>query len=303
MNLLDDRVFDPPLRAVRAFEVTARLGSMAAAASELAISPSAISHQLALLETFLNVKLLRRDGRGIQLTEEGRHYYRSVRSAFAVLREATEDVREGAPSVEIKLSSIPLFATGWLIPNLHDFVRQYPAIKLSVNYANHQNYKSDPADISVRFGKGKFNGYIATMVLSGNSVPVCSTAFLKEHGPFDAPSSLLGQPLIHDEDRSGWTSWFEMCGVSSPARRAGDVVFEDGQLAAAAAMSGLGVALLRKPLIKDKIQSGALVELFDHQLNDDRHYYLCHRADAQLSEYEVLFMNWLKGRILSPSVN
>ncbi|MBX9592307.1 MAG: LysR family transcriptional regulator [Hyphomonadaceae bacterium] len=293
MNFLDHSSPDPPLRAVRAFEATARLGTMAAAAEELAVSPSAISHQLSLLENFLQLVLLRRSGRGIQLTEDGKRYYRSVRSAFAVLRDATAEMRERTAPVEIKISAIPLFAMGWLIPRLPDFIRMNPGIHLNVSYANHQNYSSDPADLSVRFGGGTFQGYEAKKIASGNSVPVCSAAFLRSRGPFDSVASILEEPLIHDQDRSSWRLWFEACGIQTSVTRPGDVIFEDGLLTTAATLAGLGIALLRRALIEAEIESGALVQLFEPELDDGRHYYLCSRADIELSEPELHLSNWL----------
>ena len=81
---------DPPLRAVRAFEAIARLGSVTLAAQELAISPSAVSHQLKVLEGYLQMPLTERQGRRLVLSQHGREYYRSIRAAFNVLRQATE---------------------------------------------------------------------------------------------------------------------------------------------------------------------------------------------------------------------
>lgn len=87
-------VNDPPLRAVRAFEAIARLGSVTLAAQELAISPSAVSHQLKVLEGYLQIPLTERQGRRLTLSQQGREYYRSIRAAFNVLRQATEHLVE-----------------------------------------------------------------------------------------------------------------------------------------------------------------------------------------------------------------
>ena len=63
---------DPPLRAVRAFEAIARLGSVTLAAQELDISPSAVSHQLKVLEGYLQMPLTERQGRRLVLSQIGR---------------------------------------------------------------------------------------------------------------------------------------------------------------------------------------------------------------------------------------
>jgi LysR family transcriptional regulator, glycine cleavage system transcriptional activator len=297
MNYLDVSFGDPPLRAVRAFEATARLGTMAAASVELGISPSAVSHQLALLESFLQLPLTERRGRGLKLTDAGREYYRSVRSAFAVLRDATGQLRDRTSPIEVKLSVIPLFGTGWLIPHLPEFLRAHPGVNVNVMYANHRNYLSDAADLSVRFGTGNWNGYASVKVASGTVTAVCGARYAEQHGPFTDPADLLVQPLIHDQDRSGWVQWFQSSGLRLPPSRAGGTLFEDGLLARSAALAGLGVALLRTSMIAPELVSGELTQLFDHELDDGRHYYLCHRLDAELSEQEIMLREWLRVRL------
>lgn len=288
---------DPPLRAVRAFETTARLGTMAAAAEELGISPSAVSHQLSLLETFVQLPLMSRHGRGLRLTDAGREYYRSVRSAFTVLRDATGQLRERTSPIEVKISVIPLFGACWLIPQLPDFLRAHPDLSVNVTYANHRNYFSDAADMSIRFGIGDWNGYASTRISSGAMVPICSAGFAAQHGPFTDPADLLVQPLIHDQDRTGWEDWFRLSSLRLSAPRATGSVFEDGLLARSAALADLGVALLRPSMVERELKSGELIALFDIPLDDGRDYYLCHRLDVDLSDPENLFRDWLRRKL------
>ena len=120
---------DPPLRAVRAFEAVARLGGIGAAAKELAISPSAVSHQLKTLEAFLEMPLTERQGRTLILRDEGREYYRSIRAAFNVLRQATEQVRERSASRQVTISLIPLFG----MVGYSAFARSLAKIRISTS--------------------------------------------------------------------------------------------------------------------------------------------------------------------------
>ncbi|MNV55447.1 Glycine cleavage system transcriptional activator [compost metagenome] len=249
---------DPPLRAVRAFEAIARLGSISAAALELEISPSAVSHQLKTLEAFLQMPLTERQGRRLILRSEGRDYYRSIRSAFNVLRQATEQVREQSASRQVTISLIPLFGMGWFIPRLRGFLRENPEIDINVVYANHRNYLSDAADISIRFGAGQWSGYRSEKLMSGKMVPVCSRSFIKLHGLLDTPEQLAPLPLLHDEERATWMQWFQSAGVKRPLRSTGPM-FEDGLLTLAAVQAGLGCALMREPLIEPYLNSGELV--------------------------------------------
>jgi DNA-binding transcriptional LysR family regulator len=284
---------DPPLRAVRAFEAFARHGSVTAAAAELDITPSAVSHQLQLLEAFVQTPLTLRQGRTLVLTDEGRDYYRSISSAFSVLRSATGYVRDRTALRQVTISLIPLFGLGWFIPRLHHFLAANSDVDVNVLYAHHRNYLSDAADISIRFGAGNWTGYTSTKLLSGSVVPVCAPAFLKQHGPIRSDSQLTQLPMLHDEDRTTWHNWLTQAGVTGIGRVVGPL-FEDGQLTLGAALTGLGVALLRKPLIERELAAGALIQLSDKELDDGRDYYLCVRSDVEMTDGAARLAMWLR---------
>ncbi len=294
MNNLEQLADDPPLRSVRAFEAVARLGTVTAAAKELSVSPSAVSHQLQLLERFLGLALTQREGRGLALTDAGRDYYRSVRSVFSVLRGATEQLRDRSGLVDVHLSVIPLFGTGWLIPHLPEFMALHPDCEVNISYANHQNYHSDSSDLSIRFGHGQWNGYESTRIMSGAVAPVCHRNFLPRIDMTDLPAALLKVPLIHDQERSLWQQWFQMQGLPAP-NRLGGTLLEDGLLARAATKAGIGVALLRPALLKRELESGELLRLSDQYLDDGRDYYVCHRTGVALTQPELAIRAWLLG--------
>jgi LysR family glycine cleavage system transcriptional activator len=284
---------DPPLRAVRTFEAFARHGGVNAAARELDVSPSAVSHQLRLLETFLRQALTARQGRNLILTDEGREYYRAIRSAFAVLRSATDHVREKSALRQVTISLIPLFGINLFIPRLPEFLKDHPGLDINVTYANHRSYPSDAADISIRFGTGHWPGYHSEPLISGAVDAYCSRAFLQQHGPIDSPQALSELPLLHDEERGTWAQWFQAAEVKHPAALSG-LLFEDGQLALTATLTGLGCALLRAPLVAPYVSSGELVKLFDLSVDDGRAYHLCRRADSELSREGASLYEWVK---------
>ena len=237
MNKKEQFDNDPPLRSVRTFEAFARHGGVNAAARELDVSASAISHQLRVLEEFLGQSLTSRQGRNLVLTDEGREYYRAIRAAFAVLRSATEHVREKSATRQITISLIPMFGINLFIPRLGEFLGENPGVDVNVTYANHRSYPSDAADISIRFGTGHWPGYHSEPLMSGEVTAWCSPAFVAHHGVIEAPEALVHLPLLHDEDRGTWAQWLQAVGVKHPAALQG-LLFEDGQLALTAALNG-----------------------------------------------------------------
>jgi len=298
MNNLEQLDNDPPLRAVRTFEAFARHGGVNAAARELDVSASAISHQLRLLEEFLKQPLTFRQGRNLILTEEGREYYRAIRSAFAVLRSATDHVREKSATRQVTISLIPLFGINLFIPRLPEFLKGNPGLDINVTYANHRSYPSDAADISIRFGTGHWPGYHSERLISGAVTPYCSRDFLEKNGPIDTPQELAQMPLLHDEERGTWAQWLQAAEIRHPAALNG-LLFEDGQLALTATLTGLGCALLRAPLVAPYVASGELVKLFDLAVDDGREYYLCRRSDSELSREGLNLYSWLKRSLVT----
>jgi len=282
---------------MRTFEAFARLGTAAAAARELDITPSAVSHQLSLLESHVNTPLTVRSGRTLVLTPEGREYYRSIRSAFSVLRAATAQVRDRHAARQVTISVIPLFAMGWLIPHVHEFLARASDLDVNILYANHRSYPSDAADLSVRFGDGEWQGYRATKVMSGAMVAVASREYLMRRGPVGRPAELLQHTLVHDEDRGTWADWFGQAGVGNAPATLPGLLLEDGQLTLSATLAGLGCALMREPLVARELRDGALVKLFDVALDDGRDYYLCQRSDVELSAGAVALRQWLLARL------
>ena len=132
---------------------------------------------------------------------------------------------------------------------------------------------------------------------SGDVTAWCSPAFLTRVGSIESPQALVDLPLLHDEERGTWAQWLQSAGVRHPGALQG-LLFEDGQLALTAALNGLGCTLLREPLVAPLRDRGELVKLFDYALNDGRAYYLCRRADGELSREGLNLYSWLKRVLL-----
>ena len=112
---------DVSLSTVKAFESAARHGSFRAAASELNLSPSAISHAILKLEQTLGTNLFEREGRVVRLSPDGETLMRHVGLAFDELRGGMELVSNRGPQL-LRLHSAPSFATQWLTPRLSSFL-------------------------------------------------------------------------------------------------------------------------------------------------------------------------------------
>ena len=120
----------PSLKALRTFEVLSRHLHMNRAAEELSVTPSAISHLVRSLEQELKVKLIRKSGRNIVLTETGAQLAPRAQSIFRSLKQTVDDIREQTNPNILTVSLRPYFAVKWLSPRLSRFWTRYPDIEL-----------------------------------------------------------------------------------------------------------------------------------------------------------------------------
>ena len=100
----------PPLNGLRAFEAVARHKSFTRAAGELSVSQSAVSHQVRGLEQALNLRLLSREGRSVELTREGRLLFEDLSESLARIRRALANLEAVRRATPLGVSVRPHFA-------------------------------------------------------------------------------------------------------------------------------------------------------------------------------------------------
>jgi DNA-binding transcriptional LysR family regulator len=161
----------PPLSALQAFEAIARRKSFSLAATELHLTPSAVSHQMAKLENLLNVRLFERSARGVELTPNGQQYLQRVASALGAINAATEDLRHGVQDT-LYVHSSPSFASLWLMPRIGRFAELHPNISLMLSASHvHSDFQLGQMDIDIRYGLPNWPHLEVEPVFSEKSCP------------------------------------------------------------------------------------------------------------------------------------
>lgn len=232
----------PPVASLQAFEAVARRRSFAIAATELHLTASAISHQVARLESQLGVRLFERSAHGVRMSTAGELYLSRVSGALSAIAAATDDLRQGV-SNSLYVHSAPSLASLWLMPRLRAFAQAYPDISLNLSAAHTQSdFALGQADIDIRYGVPQWPGLVVEPLFEERIVPLASPAFIKEHR-LKRPEHLLGVPLIQSTvSMVQWPEWFAaFASKHAPDRFA--VRFDRAQMALDAATQGLGVAL------------------------------------------------------------
>src|SRR6266581_1943000 len=167
----------PSLNGLRAFEAAARHLSFTAAASELNVTQTAISHQIRRLEQELGIRLFVRQNRSLALTPEARDYLPGVRAAFNDLRLATDRVLRKDNDHVLTVSTLASLAAKWLLPRLSAFQEAHPDIDVHITTsASLVDFKSGDVDAAIRYGRGNWPGLRAAWLMADQLFPVSRPA-------------------------------------------------------------------------------------------------------------------------------
>jgi LysR family glycine cleavage system transcriptional activator len=284
----------PPLYSLRAFEAAGRLQSIRRAAEELFVTAGAVSRQVQSLETFLGVKLFRRESREIVLTADGERYLATITKHLDGIRQATQ-VITGKRTVEIvRVRAYTTFAMKWLIPRLSTFQDADPSVEVRLETSNENvDFNREAVDCAIRLGDEQWSGVERERVLNNILTPLCSRAFL-DRNPVDSPSDLSAVRLLHSMARpDDWRYWLEAAGTTGVEAYAGDK-FASSTLAYQATLEGFGIMIAQKELFADDLRNGRLVQPFAFEFDrGDFTYYLIYPRDRLRKPAFRRFRAWL----------
>ena len=289
----------PPLAALRAFEAAARHGSFRAAAEELAITQSAVSHQIAGLERRLATALFRRKARRVELTEAGAAYYPFLGDAFERIAQGTALVSRQALAGELMVQVYVTVAVKWLIPRLHRFQAAEPDILVRMS-TSQLDWEFDPAtgDLGIICTRkaDRPNLHYAHL-FDARLFPVCSPAIAQGGTGLRQPAELVNHTMLQlytaEDD---WRAWLEAAGVPQLAWRA-EPRFDSYLLALEAATEGQGVALVPHFMVASDLRAGRLVKPFAVEVRQPARWYLVCRRERRGDARIVRFREWLVAEI------
>ena len=252
-----------PLRGIAVFAAVARLGSFKAAAAELNLSPSAVSHQIRALESELGVELFRRIRRGVRLSPDAARYAALLQELFDRMHRAT--VAIAAPGWSqtstrvVRLMTPPSLATHWLMPRLPAFIAAHPDVDLRVFAVRTADGNAGDFDITIGYGDAARWQGRATPLLEEVIEPYCAPARLRGAASF-TPKQLLSQPLIQSQENAlSWESWFGQRGIRFDAATRHPLQLDPSYVAIEAAVKGIGVILESSLLTQENVAAGRLV--------------------------------------------
>tara|TARA_B100001109_G_scaffold255904_1_gene263170 strand:+ start:110452 stop:111315 length:864 start_codon:yes stop_codon:yes gene_type:complete len=276
------------------FEASARHASFVAAADELAVTASAVSHQIKTLEEYLGVSLFSRSKRKVELTSAGEQYLVAVKHALDEIEVATQRLTSNLDTNVVNISVAPNFLIRWLMPRMSKFQELYPDVELQINTSlGLIDFSRSNTDMAVYFGNGEWQDIEMHYLRRLTLVPVCSPQRMRGPHPLKEVADLRHHTLIYVSKRKHeWDDWLELAGAGFMTPK-NSLAVSNGHLATAAALDNLGIALADITLTSREVESGRLVVPFDIPLDSHKAFYLVYRKHRPLTVGMKAFQEWL----------
>ncbi|MES0003419.1 LysR substrate-binding domain-containing protein [Mesorhizobium sp. M0051] len=291
------RYYDlPSLTALAIFEASARHLSFKLAASELNVTPSAVSHQIKVLEAELGVALfVRNKSSGILLTSSGEDLYAVLASGFSKASQIVRTIKRGDRPKNVTIACPDGFGSMWLMPRMPDFWTRFPEISVDHLVSNDtRDYKRAEVDLCIRYGLGSWQGEIAELLFPDTIYPVCGPGYLRTHRDITS-GSLPELPLLHvnwvDADWNGWDEVFRRTGIPYGTLRGPKFSKMFGTIQAALADQGIAIGL--HSLVKPLIDEGKLCRITDLELPAPGDWFVTWSDNKALSPEAKLMRSWL----------
>ncbi|WP_163577231.1 LysR family transcriptional regulator [Halomonas faecis] len=294
----------PTLTAMQCFEASARHLSFTRAAEELNLTQSAVSKQVAQLESVLEHPLFRRVRKRLQVTPEGSLYLTEVRKILAQVEMSTRYMQSyGGQSEVLNITTLPTFGARWLIPRLKGFRFRHPDVYLNIsNRVEPFDLEEQHVDVAFFFGHGAWPKAECIKLLDEEVVAVCSPSVMPAGG-VDDPLALTQLVLLQSATRpEAWHDWFAAQGLYTEHSYHGPR-FDTYSMTLRAARAGCGVALVPRFLAEEELAAGQLVIPWALSLTSRDAYYLAFpEYKAELAKVKG-FVDWILEHLERPTTD
>ena len=256
------------LANLESFVRSAEARSFSEAARRLALTPAAVSRNVAMLERNLGVRLFQRSTRKLTLTEAGERFLVSIGGNLDALQSAIAAVSSdsGTPAGQLKVSMSPTFGTEYIVPLLPGFLARYPLVRPDWHFENRPvDLISEGYDAAIGGGFELSPGVVSRALAPIHLIAVASPAYMAAHQTPADPAGLaaLNGIALRSSATGRVRQWVmrDGAGVEVPASLTESVVVNDPTAMRAAALLGLGVALLGVPDVLPALERGELVRV------------------------------------------
>ena len=281
----------PSLSALRAFEAASRLASYSAAARELNVTHAAIAQHVRTVETHYGCTMMIRAGQSMQVTDVGAPLAKTLTEAFALIEDASARLTKAEATRPLRLSTTSSIAENWLIRRIGGFWAAHPDIAVEIIPSSDVvDLRRDNFDLAIRYGQGVWDGIDAQCMMSAGHVVVAASG---------TPVCCLAElQTAHWITGIRWPEskhWLEAQGLNLEQARITSLGTD--AMVKQAVTSGLGVAVMPAPVVREDIADGTLVKLFE-EVDTAWAYHLVTHPDRQPPGLKPL-KAWLMAQALS----
>lgn len=286
----------PSLNSLRAFEAAARLGSFAAAAAELGVTPGAISRQINALEEALSMRLFVRGYREVRLTAEAIRYRDQLTEAFRRINSATSEMVQSGKKRPVNVLSPMNVAMRWLLPRLARFDMAHPSSPVAITTfqgVGHAGSYPDEIDIVIRLHGADEPSRGGTFLFFNELVLVASPRLLSSGPPLREASDLARHTVLVSAARPElWQNYLKLIGMTElePKEK---IVLESSAMTTSAAIEGIGVTLCDRVVLADEIAASRLVQPLPFILRDQGGFYLSTPSAFPSGAPQQRFLSWI----------
>jgi DNA-binding transcriptional LysR family regulator len=284
--------------ALRVFTQVVETGSFARASERLEVSTSAVSRQVADLETHLQTRLLNRTTRKVSLTESGRAFYERAVQVLADLSEAEQEAWRAAGGARgtIRLTTSTNFGVRHVGPVIAQFMGVHPEVRFDVSLSDRVvDLVEEGFDLGVRIGSPGSENLVARKLGEVRIVPCASPGYLAKHGAPRLPADLARHNCFTYEyvtPRDQW-SFRDPAGGEQVVRISGTLHSNNGDLHAEAAVRGAGIAFEPAFIVGPEVRAGRLVPLLQDYEPAPLPIYAVYPSRKHLSAKVRLFVDFL----------
>lgn len=285
----------PSLNALAAFEAAARHLSLTRAATELNVTPGAVSKQVKMLEEEIGRPLFIRLHRALELTAEGEIVARALRETFERVSTTLQQVSSNHAMRSVSVGSTMAFAQLWLMPRLGDFWNAHQDIVIDHMISDRtQDLHRPDVDLRIRYGDGTWPDEESARLFGDRIVAVASPGFQARH-KIKSVKDMSGLPLLSVEGVDWtWSTWSDFLReTGAPHRRLSVRRFNSYVIALQAAQDGQGLALGWMSLVKPLIARKALVQVTSAEIVAPQSFYVTWNSKRPLSRDAEILKAWL----------
>ena len=282
----------PPLSALRAFAALSETGTAVAAGEKLNVSHAAISQQIKTLEAHLGLTLVDRGGRRLSLTPDGQQLADALLKGFGDISGTIDKLTGADANRPLHISTTPMLAAAWLMPQLGCFHAAYPDINLILSTTPKvEAMDGGNIDVALRYGMGNWPNLASEPLFISRMVVVAAPSLVGDQ-EFSSFDELADFPWLLDAGLSEANSWLR--GIGTLEKLSQGSIQLPGNLLLDGARDGQGIAVTVHAFAEKDIQAGRLRLLFESDAM--KGYHIVTRPGVQRPALQK-FVRWLRRQV------